>query len=353
MSNFKKIAVLILGYNSLRYLDDLLQSVLSQKYQTYEVFFIDNNSSDKSIELVSNRYPQIKIIKNKKNLGYALAYKNALLSVFINDFDGAVLLNPDVIVDKDWLAEAVKVLFSKKSIGAVQPKIFLFNNKNSSDGINLINSLGNKINYLGFGFCGDYGEEDWDSPDREVAYASGASLFLKKEAYLSVIDGLDSDFFAYVEDQDLCWRMRMMGYKVFLASNSIVWHDYKYNYENPGKFFLLERNRFYFLFKNYSLKLLFFIMPILILAEFSVIVHSICKGYFFVKFKGYISFLKNIKIILRKRRDIQENRVLKDREMLNLLSAEIDFKDLDNLFFKFFNLLLKFYYKLIIVYFRI
>ncbi len=341
-----RIAVLILGYNDKQNLGDSIGSALKQTYDNYEVIYIDNGSSDGSAAFVKKSFPAIRTIANRNNLGYAGAYGPAVRNFFQEKFDACVLLNPDVIVDEAWLAELAKSAFSGKDIALVQPKIFLFDEKKSD----LANSFGNEINFLGFGFCGHYKKRDSDrfKNDREITYASGASLLLKKDTY-EAVGGLDEDFFSYLEDQDLGWRAKMQGFRVVLSARSKIWHKYKFhrNERNRLKFFYLERNRLYFLYKNFELKTLALVFPAFLMMEAGIVLNSISRGYFRDKIGSYYHFFHNIRELRKKRLKIQKNRTRKDSELFLQLSPAIEFEEIDSPFLRLANIFLRVYCRIV------
>jgi len=341
-----QIAVLILGYNDKVDLEDSIGSSIDQTYRNYKVIYIDNNSSDASISFISEHYPDVRIIKNTTNLGYAGAYNLALEKIFSENFDGAVLLNPDVIVDRNWLTHLVETAYLDEKIAIAQPKIFLWDGKEN----NLANTFGNKINYLGFGFCGNYKEKDSEKfgMDIEITYASGCSMLIKRDCYRE-IGNLDEKFFMYYEDQDLCWRARMKGFRIMLSSKSIIFHKYKFQRGgfHKRKIFLLERNRLYFIIKNYSIRTILLICPALIFVEIGIILDSMLKGYFFEKLKGYCHIIKNLNPLLADRKNIQSGRRVGDAELYDLFSPTIDFEEMDGAALKLMNVFLKYYYVLI------
>lgn len=341
-----KIAVLVLGYNDKNYLEDVIKSSLNQNYDNFELIYIDNLSTDGSLNYIKKNYPNIRIIRNNKNLGYAGAYKYAIEKIFEENFEGAVLLNPDVVLNKNWLLNLVKSSYADEKIAIAQSKIFLWDGKNN----NLANTFGNKINYLGFGFCGNYkkGDNQEFSKDIEIAYASGCSMLIKKDCYLK-IGGLDEKFFLYYEDQDIGWRARIKGYKVILSSKSIVYHKYKFHKgkTNRKKVFFLERNRLYFIFKNYSAKTIILIAPALIFMEIGIVLHLAIRGYFAEKIKGYYSIIKNIKLLYNDRKKIQKERIVSDTELFPLLNPTINFEEINSFPLKIVNLFLILYYKIV------
>jgi GT2 family glycosyltransferase len=341
-----RIAVLILFYNDEANVSDALGSISRQSYPDYKVICIDNASTDGTIDVIRALYPETDIVTNEINLGYAGAYRQMLRRVFMEDFDAAVLINSDVIVDTDWLSELVRSAYADESIAIAQPKIFLWDNK----GNNLANTFGNKIHFLGFGFCGHYRQIDDPSyaEDLDIASASGACMLIKKNAYLDIGE-LDDKFFAYVEDQDLSWRAKMKGYRIILSAKSIIWHKYVFHEtrRNPYKFYLIERNRLYFILKNYSLKTMLLLFPAFLVMECGVILHSVTQGYFRAKMAGYFVFIRNFRPLLAGRRDIQRKRRLSDKMLFNEIDPVIAFDEIESPLLNLANLFLKGYYKCI------
>lgn len=340
-----KIAVLILGYNDEKNLKEAIDSSINQTYENYKVIYIDNASKDGSLMFVQTNYPELETIAYKENLGYAGAYAKILQETFRKDYDGAVLLNSDVVVDRNWLRELVASAFADEKIAIAQPKIFLYGENEK-----LANTFGNKINYLGFGFCGHYKKQDNSTfeHDQEIVSASGASMLIKKTAFLK-IGNLDEKFFAYLEDQDLSWRAQLQGFKIVLSAKSTMHHKYvfKKNARNSWKFFTLERNRLYFLFKNYSTKTLLLLLPMFFVMEIGILADALTKGYFYDKIKAYGAFLSNFSKIYHDRQIIQAHRQLPDSELFKKLSPKVEFEEIDSFGLQLANKMLAGYYKII------
>ena len=340
-----KIAVLILGYNDERHLPDALNSARAQSYANYELVYIDNASTDGSLAFVAAAHPAVRILANRRNLGYAGAYREALDLVFAEGCDAAVLLNADVIVDARWLEELVRSGYAAADIAFAQPKIFLWDGKANDRA----NTFGNEIHYLGFGFCGHY--TGLDGPafanDREVTFASGASLLVKRGPYLEV-GGLDERFFAYLEDQDLGWRARMRGYRSVLSARSLMWHKYTFTKspKNGWKFYLLERNRLFFLYKNYSLRTILLLLPAFLFMEVGVIADSIAKGYFRDKLRAYRDFARELPTLRLKRRAAQAMRAVPDRQLFARFVPAIRFEEIDSPLLAVANVFLGVYYRI-------
>lgn len=339
------VAVLVLGYNDRENLAVTLASASKQTYTNYQLFFIDNASQDGSLEYVAHTFPKITCLPQTKNTGYAGAYARVLRQIFKQNFDAAVLLNPDVRVDRNWLKELTASAYQDPTIGFAQPKIFLWDDKQDQ-----ANTFGNEIHYLGFGFCGHYGKTDSleYEEDRPITYASGASLFVKREAYLQ-IGGIDKDFFCYLEDQDLVWRGHLFGWKSVLSARSFMWHQYVFKDPSRSrwKFEIYERNRFYFILKNYSLKLILLISPMFILMELGMLGNALFQGYFWDKLKAYRGVSKHAPALIKKRTWIQKHRRVSDRSLIRLLRSEIVFKELESPFLGVANTISRVYYKFI------
>src|SRR3989344_6141718 len=334
----KLVSVVILNWNGENYIKDCLDSLKKQKYKNYEIIVVDNNSTDNSIKLFKKYFPKIKLIKNKENLGYSGGNNMGIQN---SKGEYIILLNMDTLVDKDWLGELVKVAESDKYIGTCQSKILLFDKKNK------INTAGNAINFLGFGYCMDYLKDKNEVNNiREINFSSGASILIKREV-INKIGLLDKDFFLYGEDLDFGWRVLLQGYKNLLAPNSIVYHKYNFS-RNNLKMYYLERNRLTILLKNYELKTLILISPAFLFTEIGLLFYSVYKGFFTEKIKGYKDFFLTIKNTLTKRKKIQIERKIKDKEIIKLFSNEIKFEEIKNPFLDYIaNPIIKKYYKLI------
>lgn len=343
--NQPRIAVLVLGYNHRDTLKDTLDAALLQSYSDYAIIYIDNASSDGSADFVKQHYPQIALIRNTENLGYAGGYDAALRDAFTRGYDAALLLNPDTVADKDWITELVQSGYTDPNIALAQSKVLIWDNGPTD----VINTFGNHINFLGFGYCGHYKEKDRDfNQDQDVPYASGASLLIKREFYPSRIS-FDTDYFAYLEDQDLGWQARTRGLRVVASARSKVWHKYDFQKKNLSnfKFYLLERNRLFFLTKFYSFRLLCLILPAFVIMETGVFFDSISNGYFLKKMKAEWDYCRALPKLLKKRKLLRQNRTISDKELFKFLSPSIDFEEVDSFPLHLANYFLKRYYGVI------
>lgn len=246
-----KVAVVILNYNTRDFLQKFLPSVCSSKYDNLEIVVADNASTDDSIAFTKEYFPQIKIISLKENFGFTGGYNRALQEVKAEYY---ILLNSDVEVTENWIQPMLTLAEKNPEIAAIQPKLLAYNNRNQFE---YAGASGGFIDKYGFPFCrgrifdsletdnGQYNDA------RPVFWASGAALFIRSEVYHS-IGGLDEDFFAHMEEIDLCWRIRNAGHQVWICPESEVYHvgGGTLQKTNPRKTYYNFRNGLILLLKN-------------------------------------------------------------------------------------------------------
>lgn len=325
-----KVAVLILGYKSKKDLKECLDSLLVQDYKNYEIWFTDNASFDGSVEFVSEIFPTIKTIQLKKNTGYAGGNNYLIKKAFTSNFDFCLLLNPDTKSSSTLISDLVstykKCKKNGEKVGLVQPVVMLYDQPNK------INSVGNVIHYLGFGYCGGYASYKIPKMDREIISVSGTAMLISKEYYKNV--GLfDENFFMYNEDQDYSWRGLIMGYKHFLSHSTKVWHKYSFS-KNKDKWYHSEKNRLMMLLENYETKTLIKLTPIIIFNEIAMIVYSLFNGWFLNKIKTYFFIFVSRKKICTIRFLNQDKRVVPDKTLLNVFSSKFNFSEIDPFYIK-------------------
>lgn len=247
----KKVAVVILNWNGKGFLEKFLPSVTTYSNDYTEIIVADNASTDDSIGFINRTYPEIRVIVNDKNYGFAQGYNEALKKV---NAEYVVLLNSDVEVTKNWIEPIIEMMDNDKSIAACQPKLKDFNNRNYFE---YAGASGGYIDYLGYPFCRgrifNYLEEDKGQYDEitEIFWATGACMFVRMK-YFNDLGGLDNHFFAHMEEIDLCWRFKNMGYKIMCNPNSVVYHvgGGTLNKIKPQKTYLNYRNNLFLLHKN-------------------------------------------------------------------------------------------------------
>ena len=308
------VSVIILNYNGKRFLNKCLTSVLNSNYSNVEVILVDNASTDDSIKLVKERFghsPVLIIIKNSTNLGFA-AGNNVGLSCSKGKY--VVFLNNDTVVEPNWLIELVGVMETNAKIGAAQSKLLSLDNKNFFD------SAGDFIDYYGIPIRrGSWGEEDTGQYDRieEIFSARGAATIVRHKL-LKEIGAFDDDFYLNYEDIDLCWRIRLNGYKIVFVPKSKVYHAGGASIISTVGVFYTEKNRITALLKNMSLKYLIKYSP-LTFTFCSAISDVMFKRPLFlhVRIKGVLWVLKDFKKTWCKRLLIQRYIKKIDHRMVN------------------------------------
>jgi len=257
------ISIVIPHYNGSILLDCLSLLFQRTRYSPFEVIVVDDGSSDGSVEEAKARFPEIKVLRNARNLGFAATCNRGLDAA---EGRYVVLLNNDVEVQPGWLSELVRFADVHEEIGACQPKILSVRDRTRFD---YSGAAGGLMDVFGYPFClGRVFEEleedrgQYDAP-RAIFWASGTAMLLRKEA-LKVTGLLDERFFMHVEEIDLCWRMHLAGYAVWSVPSSVVTHHsgWTLSPESFLKMFLNHRNTLMTLLKNYSLRNVVRIFPL-------------------------------------------------------------------------------------------
>jgi GT2 family glycosyltransferase len=251
MMNTPKVAVVILNWNGAKYLRDFLPYVLASTYPNMDVVVGDNGSTDESVAFLKSRYPLVRIIENNDNYGFTGGYNRVLNQV---DADYYILLNSDVEVEPGWIQPVIALMESDALIAAAAPKIRSYQQKSNFEHAG---AAGGFIDKFGFPFCRGrifYEiEEDSGQYDEagEIFWATGAAMFIKKNCWHQA-GGFDEAFFAHMEEIDLCWRLKNMGYKVMYCPQSVIYHvgGGTLNTENPFKTYLNFRNNLLLLKNN-------------------------------------------------------------------------------------------------------
>ena len=212
----------------------------------------DNGSTDDSVAWIRKNHPEVKLIELPENYGFAEGYNRAIAAA---DYPFITLLNSDVEVTEGWWRPVLSFMESDPSVGAVQPKILSWRDKSSFE---YAGAAGGYLDRFGYPFCRgrlfDSVEKDegqYDGPPVDVAWASGACMTVRREAYVG-LGGLDPKFFAHMEEIDLCCRMLNAGWRVCAVTDSKVYHvgGASLNQGNPRKTYLNFRNNLLLLHKN-------------------------------------------------------------------------------------------------------
>jgi len=353
-----KISIIVVVYNGVEYLHNLVDSLSKSiwPHDDYEIIFVDNASGDNSLSILDGleKNFSFELIKNENNLGFAGGNNIGIQKALSNQTDYVVLLNQDTVVEPDWLEELFKTMKVNSNIGAVQSLLLYWDSKDT------VNSWGNLIHFLGFGYAGGNLEKVASNRnkivDREITYASGAAVMLKSEVLKSV-ELLDSVLESYHEDLDLGLKLRIAGYKTYLSAKSVVYHKYNFlsslsdgNKSEGGlsgqyKYYLMERNRILIILTYYSLRTILLMFPAWVVMEIGVLLFASIRGFWREKFKGYMWVIKSWGYVMIKRDEVQASKNISDKEMMRDFVSVINFQEINTPLLKYFgNPLIRFYW---------
>ncbi len=273
------LSIVILNWNGANMLRRFLPSVIEHSPEA-EVIVADNGSTDDSMRLLAEEFPHIRTIRLDRNYGFAEGYNRALAQV---DSDLYLLLNSDVRVEEGWLSPMLSYMETHPEVAACQPKIRC---EWAPDMLEYAGACGGYIGRLGFPFCRgrilgtverDEGQYDTIA---QVAWATGAALLIRREAYIEA-GGLDARFFAHQEEIDLCWRLRSRGYSIVCIPQSVVYHvgGGTLPTESPRKAYLNFRNNLLLLYKNLPEKTFRSVMPWRRLLDAAAALHFLVGGH--------------------------------------------------------------------------
>jgi len=363
-----KIGIILINYKDYakRFIGDCRDSFRQIDYpkDKYIVYIVDNATSAESQAYLKEMYPEAIVLPNAENSGWGGGNNVGIERAFADGCADIVLANLDVIVEKDWLKELVAAAYANhnpsqppltlrggdrsdpplrvrggrgsydnRSIGIVQSKLLLW--PVGADGIVKINSIGNQIHFLGFGFAKGNGEPDKiHNPSQppltlrggeleDIPYSSGASMYVKGEVFRKV--GLcNPEFFMYHDDMELCLKAKMAGYRVVLAPKSVMWHKYEFG-RSIMQVYYMERNRLLTVLYFYKIPTLLILLPPFVAMEIALLFASIVGKYFKPKVRGwgYLLSPKNWSKIQLERQKIQALRTISDRELTRDFSGTI------------------------------
>ena len=309
----KKTAVVILNYNGKKFLEDFLPTVIDKSKDVADIWVADNNSSDGSVELLKSDFPEVNLIINKVNGGYATGYNLALKQI---EAEYYILLNSDIEVTDNWIEPVIELMDSDKNIAACQPKILSFYEK---DKFEYAGASGGFIDKYGYPFCrgrlfqsletdtGQYNDAV------EVFWASGACMFVRADLFHKH-GGLDDDFFAHMEEIDLCWRLKNYGHKIMVCPSSTVFHvgGGTLPKNSPRKTYLNFRNNFSLLYKNLPANRLFQVFALRLLLDGVAGIKFLLEGGFqdfLAVIKAHFYFYRNIGKLRNKRKKLKQGKV--------------------------------------------
>jgi hypothetical protein len=309
----KKVAVVILNYNGISFLEKFLPVVIERTAKDAEVWVADNNSLDGSVEYLAEHFPNIKLVENHYNGGFATGYNMALSKI---DADYFVLLNSDIEVTENWINPVIELMESDSKIAVCQPKIRSYYDREDFE---YAGACGGFIDKFGYPFCRgrvfqslekDTGQ--YDEPI-EVFWATGACMFVKADIYHK-FGGLDDDFFAHMEEIDFCWRLKNADYKIMVCPSSVVYHvgGGTLPKKSARKTYLNFRNNFSLLYKNLPKERLFITFLVRLFLDGAAGIKFLLEGDFqdlTAVIEAHLYFYRNFKKLKRKRKQLVQKHV--------------------------------------------
>ncbi len=306
-----KVAVVILNWNGKQLLEQFLPSVVQYSKEA-TVYVADNASTDDSVAFIKDQFPEVSIVVNPTNTGYAGGYNNALQHI---EADVYALVNSDIEVTENWLQPIIKAFQNEPTTAIIQPKILDYKNK---DYFEYAGAAGGFIDQYGYPFCRgrifntlekDLGQYD---TNQEIFWASGACFFIRSNVYKE-LKGFDTSFFAHQEEIDLCWRAINKGHTIKYLFESKVFHvgGATLQQGNPKKTELNFRNSLLMLTKNLPKKVLFRVLFIRMVLDGIAGIKFLLEGqpkHLVAVLKAHFSFYQRFAINFNKRGTYQESK---------------------------------------------
>ena len=313
----EKLAIVILNWNGEKMLREYLPSVLQYSRDEATIYVADNASTDDSLALLREHFPEVRLIELEKNWGFAEGYNKALHQI---DATYYLLLNSDIEVTHHWLTPMIELLDAHEDIAACQPKLLSVFDK---DAFEYAGACGGFIDKYGYPFCRgrifetveqDNGQYDYQ---QDILWATGAALLIRSKDYWEA-GGLDARFFAHNEEIDLCWRLRIRGRRIVCVPESQVYHvgGGTLPKSNPMKTFLNFRNNLTMLYKCLPEEDLKSVMRwrwwLDYLAAWEMLILKRNVGDFKAVYRARRAFKRWKKDFKSDRRQIQTSRVMKE-----------------------------------------
>jgi GT2 family glycosyltransferase len=303
-------------------------SLRAQRYprELMRLIIVDNDTTPESQSLIRRMAPEARIIANPSNGGWGGGNNLAIRTALQEGDEYFVLLNMDTVVEPDWLSTLVSAARKRHDLHILQSQIFL-------NGTGRINSVGNRIHYLGYGYCNGYGQPQ-TGQDRPVAYridyASGASMLVKREVF-ERIGFFRDEYLVYYDDMEFCWRARLAGFRVGLVEASRCHHKYDFQ-SRMSKLYYLQRNRLLTVITLQRLRTLLLIAPCLIVSESVLAVYCILRGWGGVVWNTMTYFLRprTWRWIAARRREVRLLRQRRDADVVKHFAGTIVFAEIRN-----------------------
>jgi len=325
------VSIVIPHWNNVDVLSECLESISNTNFENFETIVVDNASTDNSVASVRSNYPNVKLIENDKNYGYAGGC-NIGAEAASGDF--LIFLNNDTVQEKDWISNLIKTINSDDKIAAVQPKILNYYNRNVFD---YAGGSGGHMDIYCFPFARgrifSFQENDEGQyNNKEKCFWSSGTCFMVRRELFQKSGGFDESFFAHMEEIDLCWRLYAMGFEVWVEPDSVVYHKNALTLPmySHKKYYLNHRNSLLMLLGNYSIKNIFLIgIPRLILEKIACLYSILMLDWrhFTAILRSLFWIIFHPNVIMKKRKSFSKIRTITDKKIMeNMMQSSIVIK---------------------------
>lgn len=291
------ISVVIVNYNGVPFLERCLSALVAQTYPRYEIILVDNGSTDDSCEFVRAHFPQVRLLRNEKNVGFAAGNN---LGIRAARGDLIATLNTDTKVEREFL-QALSEPMAEPRVGMCAPLMLEMERRD------IVDAAGITVDRFGFGWNLGAGRpaREFTAPRPVFGACAGAGLY--RRALFDEIGGFDEDYFAFYEDVDLAWRARLAGWKALLVPQARVYHYHggSFGKISPQKLYLLARNRWWTILKNYPMPALVWHLPLMVWLDAAAALRAVLMYRSFEPLRGRWDAWRTRAQALEKRRALQ------------------------------------------------
>ena len=304
--SFEKVTIAVITYNGEHLLEECLSAVKSQDYPEYETMLVDNSSTDGSVDMVREKFPEVRILQMDENRGPNPARNVAIIK---SDTSYTLLVDDDAVLTPQCLRILMKTMKKYSNIAICNPRIILYDDRTR------IQYDGSRLYYIGAVIARNSGASIQQACKTTipVSVVSGLTMLVERDKALQI--GLfDEDFFFGWDDADFSLRMTISGFKCLHVPQAVVYHKLKKR--GLSKAFYQIRNRWYLILKSYSSRTLLLLWPILLVYELGLLLFLTMEGVLFEYLKANLAVIKNLGMLMKKRRKIQALKKISDGEVL-------------------------------------
>jgi len=336
----KKVGIVLVNYKEYanKYLSACRDTLRKQTYTNYVVYIVDNASSSESLEYLTSAYSEA-IILPRTDGNYCAANNLGMKQAIIDGCDYLIAANMDTEFEPDWLKELVLALDNNQSAGLAQSLILLYPKDEAERLDPKINTSGNLLHFLFFGFTSNYNLKksnlNLENYSEIKGYASGCSFIIRREVF-EEISGYNEDYYMYHDDLDISLKARLAGYKIILATNSILWHKYEFE-RSVRMLYYMERNRAISFLAFYPLGILIILAPVFLAMSLGMLFFAILGSWFTTKLKVTAYFFKpsSWRLIAKIRQHYKELKKESLSKITNTFVGKIEFQEIDNPILKY------------------